>query len=141
MGVSLNPYLVLNGNAREAVAFYEKALSAKLEGIMTFGEMGGDPNHPLPDGAKDLIMHAMLRVGETPLMFSDNYPGMPFQVGNNVNVTIVSDNADTSKQMFDALAEGGQVTMPMQETSWSPAYGQLTDKFGVVWQVNTMGKQ
>ena len=139
MAVRMNPYLVMDGNAKEAVAFYEKALDAKNMGVQTFGEMPGDPNHPMPEAAKDRVMHALLKVGETDLMFSDTFPGMPYpyQTGNNVNIAIVSDDADRSRRIFDALAEGGQVTMPLQQTFWSPAYGQLTDKFGVVWQVTT----
>lgn len=137
MAVRMNPYLVLDGDSREAIAFYEKALDAKVIAVQRFGEMPADPNYPLPDGMKDRIMHALLKVGETDLMFSDAMPGMPYQTGNHVNIAIISDDADRSKQIFAALAEGGQVGMPMQETPWSPAYGQVTDKFGVVWQVNT----
>lgn len=140
MAVRMNPYLVMDGNAREAIAFYEKALDAKVMGVQTFGEMPADPNHPMPDGVKDRILHALLKVGETDLMFSDTFPGMPYQTGNHVNIAIVTDAADNSRQIFDALAEGGRVTMPMQETFWSPAYGQVTDKFGVVWQITTEGK-
>lgn len=137
MAVRMNPYLVMDGNAKEAIAFYEKALEAKVIGIQTFGEMPADPNHPMPDGVKDRIMHALLKVGETDLMFSDTFPGMPYQTGNHVNIAIVTNDADKSKQIFDALAKGGQVNMPLQETFWSPAYGQVTDKFGVAWQITT----
>jgi PhnB protein len=137
MVVRMNPYFVMDGNAKEAIAFYETALAAKVVTVQTFGEGPADPNHPMPDGVKDLIMHALLKVGETDLMFSDTFPGMPYQQGNNVNITIVSNAADSSKQVFDALAEGGKVNMPLQETFWSPAYGQVTDKFGVSWQITT----
>lgn len=140
MTVRLNPYLVMNGNAKEAVAFYEKALNAKNMGVQTFADMPADPNHPVPDAIKDRVLHAMLRVGDTDLMFSDNMPGMEHRVGNHVNVTIVTDDADTARRMFDGLSEGGTVTMPMQQTFWSPAYGQVTDKFGVPWQISTEAK-
>lgn len=140
MSMRMNPYLVMNGNAREAVAFYQKALDATLVGLQTFGDMPSDPNHPTPDAMKDLVMHAMLKVGETDLMFSDTMPNMPHQPGNQVQVTLVTDSAATSQRIFAALSEGGQVIMPVQETFWSPAYGQLTDKFGVPWQINTEAK-
>ncbi|HEY3365682.1 MAG TPA: VOC family protein [Symbiobacteriaceae bacterium] len=137
MAVRMNPYLVLDGNAKEAIAFYERALDAKNMGVQTFGESPADPNHPMPDGVKDRIMHAMLKVGETDLMLSDTFPGMPYQKGDNVTIALVTDDAGKSKRFFDALAAGGKVTMPMQATFWSPAYGQATDKFGVSWQVTT----
>lgn len=137
MTVRMNPYLVMNGNAKEAVAFYEKALDAKVENLMTFADMPPDPNQPVPDSVKDRVMHALLKVGETDLMFSDTMPGMPYQTGNHVNISISNNSVDRSKQIFAALAEGGQVTMPFQEVFWSPGYGQVTDKFGVPWQINT----
>lgn len=141
MALRMNPYLVLNGNAKEAVAFYQKALGAQVQGVMTFGEGPSDPNYQMPEEAKDRVMHAHLKVGETDLMLSDTFPGMPFQLGNQVNVTIVTDDAGQAKQIFDALAEGGQIRMPLQQTFWSPAYGALADKFGVEWQVSTEAKQ
>jgi PhnB protein len=140
VAVRMNPYLVMNGNAREAIAFYEKALDAKVVAVQTFGEMPADPSHPLPEGVKDRILHGLLKVGETDLMFSDTFPGMPYQTGNHVNIALSTDDAARSRQIFDALAEGGQVTMPMQATFWSPAYGQVVDKFDVVWQVTTEAK-
>ena len=140
MALRMNPYLVMNGNAREAVEFYKKALDAQVMAVQTFGEMPPDPNHPVPDGVKDRILHALLRVEETDLMFSDTFLGMPYQTGNNVTIALTTDNADRSRQIFAALAAGGQVQMPMQQTFWSPAYGQLADKFGVVWQISTEAK-
>ncbi len=140
MAVRMNPYLILNGNGREAIAFYEKALGAQVLGVMTFGEMPPNPDHPTPDEVKDRIMHAHLKVGESDLMLSDTMPGMEHQAGNHLNISVVTDDADQSRRIFDALAEGGQVTMPMQQTFWSPAYGQVTDRFGVPWQVMTQAK-
>lgn len=140
MTVRLNPYLVMNGNAREAIAFYEKALDAKVGPIMTFGEGPSDPNYQMPEAAKNLVMHAMMKVGETDLMFSDTFPGTPYQTGNHVTIALVSTDADKSRQIFEALSAGGKVDMPMQQTFWSPAYGQVTDKFGVTWQVTTEAK-
>jgi PhnB protein len=69
-------------------------------------------------------------------MFSDTFPGQPYQVGNNVHLAFVSDNKDEIQSVFDKLKEGGTVGMELQETVWSPAYGSLTDKFGIHWQVN-----
>lgn len=141
MALRMNPYIVTNGNGKEAVAFYEKALGAKVHGVMTFGEGHADPNHPIPEEAKDRVMHAHLTVGDTDLMLSDTLPGMPYQLGNQINITLVPDDADQAKRLFDGLAEGGTVKMPLQQTFWSPAYGSLTDKFGVEWQVSTEAKK
>lgn len=140
MELRLNPYLVMDGNAREAVAFYQQALNAKVVSIMTFGEMPAHPDHPLPDDAKDRIMHALLKVGETDLMLSDVQPGMTLQAGDQVTISLQTDDADRARQIFAALAEGGKAAMPIQQTFWSEAYGLVTDRFGVPWQINTVAK-
>ncbi|WLD94384.1 VOC family protein [Alkalihalobacillus sp. AL-G] len=140
MILGINPYLVLGGDGQEAVKFYERALEAKVLGLQTFGDMPDNPEYPLPEDAKNRVLHAHLKIGETDLMISDTFPGPhseSFKVGNNVNVTVTTNDADKTKEVFDKLQDGGQVGMPLQETFWSPAYGQVTDKFGVVWQVST----
>jgi len=137
MVLGIYPYLVMNGNGQEAVKFYEKALDAKVIGVQTFGEMPGNPEFPTPIEAIDRVMNAHLKVGDTDLMLSDTFPGQTYQIGSQVTVAISIDSVEESKEMFEKLKEGGQVGMPLQETFWSPSYGQVTDKFGVTWQIST----
>jgi PhnB protein len=137
MTLRLTPYLMMNGNAKEAIKFYEKALDAKLLFYQTFGEMPENPEHPLPEEAKELVSHAMIKVGETDLMFSDTFPGQNTQSGDQVTICITSDDIEKSKQIFESLKQEGQVKMPLQETFFSPAYGIVTDKFGVTFQIFT----
>ena len=141
MTVRLIPYLVMDGNAKEAIEFYEKALNAQILFSQSFGEMPENPEFPLPEEAKNCISHATIKVGETELMLSDTFPGQPHQSGNQVTICITTNDADNAKQMFDALKQEGQVGMPLQETFFSPAYGSVTDKFGVNFQIFTEGKQ
>ncbi|PIC63740.1 hypothetical protein CSV79_10400 [Sporosarcina sp. P13] len=141
MSISLNPYLLFDGNTKEAVYFYEKALGGKVIGIMTFGDMPADPNHPLTEDMKDRVMHAHLKVGEADLMFSDTYEGMPYQPGNSIQLAIHPKEKARAEGIFAALADGGQVIMPLQKTDWSPLYGQVKDKFGVTFQVNVPEEQ
>jgi PhnB protein len=137
----MSPYLMMNGNAKEAIQFYEKALKAEVLFNQTFGEMPENPEFPLPDEAKELVSHAMLKVGETELMFSDNFPGQTSQIGDQVTICISTNDIEKSKQMFESLQQEGQVKMPLQETFFSPAYGIVTDKFGVTFQIYTEGQQ
>lgn len=137
MALRINPYLVMDGNAKEAIQFYEKALDAQVVMVQTFGEMPANPDYPLPDSARDRISHALLKVGETDLMFSDTFPGQPVQSSNQVQICIMTDQAEQAKRIYEALREGGQVVMPLQETFWSPAYGIVADKFGVNWNIST----
>ncbi|UYZ14464.1 VOC family protein [Brevibacillus sp. WF146] len=141
MTLRLIPYLVMDGNAKEAIQFYEKALDAKILFYQTFGEMPENPEFPLPEEAKDRVSHALVRVGESDLMFSDTFPGQPHQSGSQVTICISTNDKEKSKRIYEALKQGGQVNMPLQETFFSPAYGIVTDKFGVTFKINTEGKQ
>lgn len=141
MTVKLVPYLVMDGNAKEAIEFYKKALQADVLFIQSFGEMPENPDYPLPEEAKNRVSHATLKVGETELMFSDTFPGQPHASGNQVTICITSDDVEKSRAMYEALSQGGQVTMPLQDTFFSPAYGSLVDKFGVNFQIFTEGKE
>ncbi|BBN97648.1 VOC family protein [Sporolactobacillus terrae] len=133
----VHPYLRMDGNGQEAVKFYEEALRAEVVGVQTFGEMPSNPEFPLPEEAKHRIMHAMLKVGDTVLMLSDTFPGDAYQLGNQVDVALILDEVSQSKAAFEKLQAGGDVLMPLQETPWSPSYGQVKDKFGVTWQIST----
>jgi PhnB protein len=131
------PYLVMNGNGQEAVKFYESALDAKLVSLQTFGDMPANPEFPTPPEAKNLVLNAQLKVGETDLMLSDNFPGSPYQIGSNVTIALIVNTVEKAKEVFGKLEDGGKVSMPLQETFWSPAYGNVTDKFGINWQLST----
>ncbi|EKN69770.1 glyoxalase/bleomycin resistance protein/dioxygenase superfamily protein [Neobacillus bataviensis LMG 21833] len=140
MTVRLIPYLVMKGNAKEAIEFYQHALDAQVLFKQSFGEMPENPEFPLPAEAKDLVSHATIKVGETDLMFSDTFPGQPHESGTQVTICITTDDAEKARKFFDALQDGGQVQVPLQETFFSPAYGSVTDKFGVTFQVFAEGK-
>ncbi|WML57638.1 VOC family protein [Neobacillus sp. PS2-9] len=140
MTVRLIPYLVMDGNAKEAIQFYEKALDAQVLFSQSFGEMPENPEFPLPSEAKDRISHATIKVGETEVMLSDTFPGQPHQIGTQVTICISTNDAEKAKKFFEALTEDGQVGMPLQETFFSPAYGIVTDKFGVTFQIFTEGR-
>lgn len=141
MILRLTPYLMMDGNAKEAIQFYEKVLDAKVLFYSTFGEMPENPEFPLPEEAKERVSHAMIKVGESELMFSDIFPGQPHQTGSQVTICISSYDKEKSKQLFEALQQDGQVIMPLQETFFSPAYGIVTDKFGVTFQIYTESQE
>ena len=137
MILGMHPYLVFNGNGQEAVKFYERALNAKVLRVQTFGDMPGKSQSHLPEEAKDLVLNAHLKVGNTDLMLSDTFPGHPYQLGSQVTVALLINDPEESREIFGKLEDGGQVGMELQKTFWSPLYGQVTDKFGVTWQVST----
>lgn len=134
MGVEV--YLVFNGNCREAVEFYKEAFNTEQPEYMTFADAPPNPDFVIPEEAKSLIMHTYLMIDGSRVMFSDNFPGMPYTVGNNISVTVVSDDEGFIRSSFEKLQAGGNVSMPLQETFWSKCYGSLKDKFGVEWQLS-----
>ncbi|MGG1514264.1 VOC family protein [Paenibacillus oryzisoli] len=139
MSIRMNPYLVMDGNTREAIGFYEKALGAQVLFMQTFGDAPANPDFLIPDEAKERVNHAMLQVGEASLMFSDTFPGHPVQVGNNVTICLQTNDLEKARQFFEALKDGGHVIMPFMETFFSPGYAQVTDKFGVTFHIFTEG--
>lgn len=115
--MSVDVYLNFNGNCREAVEFYAKVFNTEEPRIMTFGEAPPNPEFPLPEEAKNLVMHARLSISGSNVMFSDTFPGTPFVVGNNISLAIVSQNQDEITSYYNQLKEGGKVNMELQETS------------------------
>ncbi|TDL34211.1 VOC family protein [Jeotgalibacillus sp. S-D1] len=135
----IHPYLSFNGNCREAVEFYAEVFETETQKIMTMGEIPPSPDYPLPDEAKNLVMHTQLKIDGTSVMFSDTFPGMPYNQGSNITLAFVNKNTDQIKSCFYKLQEGGRIDMELQESSWSRLYGQVTDKFGISWQFNYDG--
>jgi PhnB protein len=127
----LNPYLSFNGNAREAMEFYQSVFGGDLT-VSTFGEFG------TPDPAiADKIMHAQLVTdADYWLMASDTPPGMEFKPGNTITVSLSGDDSDQLRRYWEKLSDGGTVVMPLEKQMWGDEFGQCMDRFGVPWMVN-----
>jgi PhnB protein len=133
--MNAQPYLFFEGRAEEALAFYTKAFNTQVSALMRYSEAPDKPPPGmLPPGTDNKVMHASFKVGGTEVMLSDGTcSGKP----NFNGFSLAVDTADeaTARRTFDALAEGGQVTMPLGKTFWSPLFGMLTDRYGVGWMV------
>ena len=135
MPVRLNPYIAFQGQAREAMDFYRSVFGGQLD-ISTFGESGmsDDP------GQADKIMHAQLDAGpDLLLMASDTPPGMPYDPGSRISVSLSGDDEATLRRYWDGLVEGGTVTFPLERAPWGDTFGMCADRFGVNWMVNIAG--
>lgn len=129
-------YLFFKGRCEEAVEFYRKALGAEVEMMLRFKE-NPEPPKPgmVPPGFEDKIMHCSFRIGATTLMASDGCTDDDSNLeGISLSIT-VPDEADAN-HVFAALAEGGQVRMPLARTFWSPCFGMVQDRFGIQWMVS-----
>ena len=143
MPTTLTPYLSVNGNTREAFAFYETALGARIETMMSYADMPasampgegcGDAGAP-PSG--DAIMHACLALPGGAMLFAgDTPPGMAYEGVKGVMLALQYDTVDQAQGAFNALAQGGRVTMPLAPAFWAESFGMLTDRFGVSWGIN-----
>jgi PhnB protein len=133
--MQVQPYLFFDGRTEEALEFYKKTLGAKVEMMMRFKESPEQSNPEMcPPGSGEKIMHASIKIGETNVMASDgNCAGQPKFQGFALTLA-AKDEADADR-MFNALADGGQVQMPMTKTFFSPRFGMVADRFGVGWMV------
>lgn len=130
--MQVEPYLFFEGRCEEALDFYRRALGAEVTTLMRFKE-SPDPNMCLP-GAEDKVMHATVRIGGTNIMASDgmNSGNLAFQ-GFSLSLSL-TDKAE-AERLFTALSDGGQVQMPLAETFYSPLFGMVADRFGVLWMI------
>ena len=133
--MQVQPYLFFDGRCEEALAFYRTALGAEVTLLMRFSE---SPEPPAPGmcapGSEDKIMHSSFRIGETTLMASDGRAmGKPVFAGISLSISPASDAQ--AQRLFTALAEGGQVQMPLAKTFFASSFGMVADRFGVSWMV------
>jgi PhnB protein len=136
----IQPYLLFNGRCKEALDFYGQALGAKVEFLMLYKESPAPiPGGKLPAGWEDKVMHATFRIGDNVLMASDGCDTTPKFAGFSLSISVPTEGE--ADRAFNALLEGGQVTMPLTKTFWSPRFGMLTDRFGLSWMVSIPGKQ
>jgi len=131
--MKVNPYLNFNGQCEAAFKFYEQVLGGRITFSMTWGEMPGADK--LPAETHKLIGHATLTLGDQVLMGADALPGQ-YQQPQGMNVSLHLKDLAEGERIFNALAESGSVTMPFQQTFWSPGFGMCVDQFGVPWMVN-----
>jgi len=133
----IQPYLNFDGRCDEALEFYKQAIGIKVEMLMRFKD-APDKSMVTP-GSEEKVMHSSFTFGDSTVMASDGRcTGKPGFSGFHLSLN-VPDPA-TAKKHFDALSKGGQVHMPLDKTFFSPAFGMLVDRFGVMWMVHVPGQ-
>lgn len=144
----VQPYLYFNGRCEEALDFYRRALGAEVIMQMRFNESPvpmekgeGNLNHEpsggcgeMPPGYEEKIMHCSFRIGSTEIMASDGFCSNTLDFQGFALSLIAADKAE-AQQKFERLAEGGAVCMPLEPTFFSDAFGMVTDRFGILWNV------
>jgi PhnB protein len=137
--MSLHPYLFFSGTCREAMTHYQSVLGGQLD-VMTYGQLPPSEEPPPFEVDRDTVMHAALSFGDGDLLLaSDDPTGDGAGVrGASMNITLT--DQDEARRIFEALADGGEIGMPLEATFWSPLFGTCTDRFGVSWMVNIDGE-
>ena len=136
MASRLNPYISFDGNAREAMQFYEQVFGGDLT-LSTFGEFG-DPNAP----GGDKIMHSQLETSSGfTIMGADTPPGQEYDPGNNFAVSLSGEDGGELRGYWDRLSDGGNVTVPLEKQMWGDEFGMCVDRFGTPWMVNISQQQ
>lgn len=137
MNSKLNPYINFDGNAKDAMEFYKNAFGGQLT-MSTFKE-GGMPHDPTEENK---IMHAMLIADNgITLMASDTPKGWGYNPGTNVSISLSGDNEGELKGYWDKLSTDAKIDQPLEKAPWGDMFGMFTDKFGIRWMVNIMGKK
>ena len=133
--MQVQPYLFFDGRCEEALEFYRRALGAEVQMLMRFKDSPEPPDPGMvPPGSGDKVMHTSFRIGDTTVMASDGRcQGQPSFAGFSLSLT-APDDAE-AERLFAALAEGGQVQMPLAKTFFSSRFGMVADRFGVPWMI------
>ena len=134
----ISPHLCFDGQCREAMQLYQTILGGTLQTMLTYGES------PMASSIEsrwhDRIVHATLVLDEVELTGVDMMPGS-YQRPQGFFVTLTVTGTVRAKQIFSALGQGGAITLPFEKTFWSPGFGVLTDRFGIPWEINSVGGQ
>ncbi len=137
---TVNIYLTFDGNCKQAFDFYKSIFGGEFQYSGTYGEMPPQEGMPpMPEELKEKIMHISLPVSEETLLMGSDAGGdwsKKITVGNNFSISVNTGSQEEATRIFNALSEGGQITMPLEKTFWQSYFGMLTDQFGINWMVN-----
>ena len=140
MSKTITPYIFFGGNCEEAMNAYKTILNAEIGMVMHFNQSPDPvPEGMLAPGFENKVMHASFTIGGTEIFASDGCN--PDDAGQGFMLHYPIDSTEEGDKIFSALAEGGEVIMPLEKTFWSPYYGMVKDRFGIGWMVSIVGEQ
>ncbi|MCL6572358.1 MAG: VOC family protein [Bacillus sp. (in: Bacteria)] len=126
------PYLMFDGNAKEALEYYIEVFGGEISNLQTYGEA----DYPTPPEASDRVIHAQFKKDDLFIMVSDTFPGNSVEVGNNISLALEFENEEEIQRVYETLYLKGTVLMELQDTFWGAKYAKVKDPFGVIWDLN-----
>jgi len=129
---TLRPYLMFDGDCETALRFYAEALGGQIKSIQRYGDVPAQA----PEADKARVMHAEFEAEGIAFMASDGMPGRGPNPGSMIWLTVLLESTADQDRIWDKLAQGGNVSQPLQETFWGARFGMVTDKFGIPWMLN-----
>jgi PhnB protein len=138
--MAFHAYLFFGGNCRDAFNTYQEIFGGELN-IMSMKDMPPTEGAEVPAEQADMVMHAALMIGDDLIMGSDDPTTDSFGPVQGMMVSYSTPNVAEAKRVFEALAEGGKVTAPIEPTFWSPMFGMCVDRFGTPWMIGAEGEQ
>jgi PhnB protein len=130
--MALTAHLSYSGQCREAFSFYAHLFGGELM-MLAYGDTPMATE--VPADWSDKIVHATLSFDGCELAGSD-VQSVYYRQPQGFSVLLDVEGVEEAHRLFSALGEGGSIEMPMQDTFWSPAFGVLTDRFGIPWEIN-----
>ena len=131
--MQMNVVLSFKGDCEEAFKFYEQHLGGQAGTIFRYG--GSPLEHSVPADWSDKVMHGSVTVGGHVLMGGDFF-GARYEEPRGVSLSLQMKNPADAERIFDALAKGGKVMMPLEQTFWAVRFGMVVDRFGISWLIN-----
>lgn len=133
----LSAYLSFDGNCAEAMRFYERVLGGRVEALLRYADAPADAAMPaLSAEESGRVMYARLALDEQVLMASDATAGHPYPGKRGMALSLAYPTVSDAQRVFDLLADGGNVTMPLQKTFWAEIYGALIDRYDTRWMIS-----
>ncbi|WP_040213492.1 VOC family protein [Clostridium polynesiense] len=137
MSLNFIPYILMKGRGEEAIKYYQENLGAVILFKQSFGEGPKEEVEKLQKEELTQISHSVLKIGENRIMIADSIPEIPFKEGNQVSLCLTTSNIRQARDIFEKLKKEGEVLIEFSEIYFSPGYGMVKDKFGVIFQIYT----
>ncbi|MDR2861077.1 MAG: VOC family protein [Syntrophobacterales bacterium] len=129
----ITPYLVFNGDCKDALDFYRAVFNCDEPEVMNYGDYMPEGSKTPPELLRTWVMHGEMVICGTNVWFADETEA--FTKGDSIRLSAALPTGREAAAVFDALCGGGTVTLPPTETFYSVFHAAVTDKFGINWNV------